>query len=150
MAVLTPAIVFTQLIVLIFAVLITAWVVLLLSHRIAGPLYRLERVAERVGGGDLTVRIGFRKEDALLPFKSSFQNMIDSLQYRLLRIRNTVLEMKDLGVEAERSIDSSSLPEPEKERLRGFLREYTARYENSLKEFTLPPCKTREESESYE
>ena len=145
MALLTPAIFFTQLIVGIFLISMTTYVVLLLSHRIAGPLYRLERVAERVGDGDLTVKIGFRNKDALLPFKSSFQNMIDNLQCRMLRIRDNVQELRNIENEIHESLQNSPLPKNEKDRLNSTIKKFVDRYEDSLKEFTLPEPKPHEE-----
>lgn len=150
MALLTPAIFFTQLIVGIFIVSITTYVVLLLSHRIAGPLFRLERVAERVGEGDLTIKIGFRKKDALLPFKSSFQKMIDNLQCKLLRIQDSVSELKIYEKEMHDSIQKSSLSQSEKERLQGTIREFVQRYDSCLKEFKLPEPKIHEEFQVHE
>jgi methyl-accepting chemotaxis protein len=147
MAILTPAIVYTQLFVGILIILIIAYVVLIFSHRIAGPLYRLERVAERVGNGDLTVKIGFREKDALLPLKSSFQNMIDNLQCHMLRIRDNVQELRIREKEIQESLLNHPLMQSEKDQLNVTISEFINRYEEVLKEFKLPEPKPEENSE---
>ena len=138
MGLLAPAIIFTQFIVGVFVVLIAIRVVLLISHRIAGPLYRLERVAERVGDGDLTVKIGFRDKDALLPFKSSFQKMIDNMQFRMLRFRDRVEELKHIDKELAENIANSSLSQAEKDKIVSFIKKCISLSDETLNEFKLP------------
>lgn len=56
---------------------------LLLSHRIAGPLFRFEKSAERVAAGDLSLRVVLRKEDEFLGFQDKFNGMLESLRNRV-------------------------------------------------------------------
>lgn len=145
MGLLVPAIFLTQLIVGIFIISITTYVVLLLSHRIAGPLYHLERVAEQVGNGDLTIKVRFRNKDALMSFKRSFQNMIDNLQCRMLRLRDNVQELRIIENDIMESLIHTPMPQSEKEQLNRAIKEFIDRYEDSLKEFKLPEPKPSEE-----
>jgi methyl-accepting chemotaxis protein len=52
----------------------------LLSHRIAGPLYRFERSAEEVARGNLSLRIVLRKGDEFHEFREKFNAMTESLR----------------------------------------------------------------------
>jgi methyl-accepting chemotaxis protein len=53
---------------------------LLLSHRVAGPIYRFERSAEQVSAGDLTSRVFLRQGDELVDLRDSFNGMVDTLR----------------------------------------------------------------------
>ena len=135
---LLPAIIITQLIVSILIIIASIYVVLILSHRIAGPLYRLERVAEHVGNGDLSIRVGFRDKDALMPLKSSFQTMIDKLQHKVLKLQDNLTEMKKVEQEFRDKDNGSPLSDIEKKRLTKLLHNCISRYEENLKSFKMP------------
>jgi methyl-accepting chemotaxis protein len=60
-----------------------------LSHRVAGPLYRIERVAEEISKGNLDIKVQFRKSDELRTLADSLNNMIDG-------IKNIVTEDKKI------------------------------------------------------
>jgi len=68
----------------------------LLSHRIAGPLYRFEKVLKQIGGGDLTASINLRKTDQLIEFKEALNTFIDSLDKRMGSIKNGLIEVQEL------------------------------------------------------
>jgi len=71
-------------------------VFIMLSHRIAGPLYRFEKDIMEVGSGDLTKRINLRKTDQLAELKESLNIFIDSLDQKMSRIKNNLAELKEL------------------------------------------------------
>jgi methyl-accepting chemotaxis protein len=52
---------------------------ILVSHRIAGPLYRLRRYLKGVGDGDLSTPIVFRKKDYLQKEADVASEMVESL-----------------------------------------------------------------------
>jgi methyl-accepting chemotaxis protein len=52
----------------------------LLSHRIAGPLYRFEKSTEEVARGNLSVRIALRQGDEFQDFQEKFNAMTESLR----------------------------------------------------------------------
>lgn len=51
------------------------------SHKIAGPLYRLERSLEAIGSGDLTVVTHFRGDDQLKALADDINVMVRSLNH---------------------------------------------------------------------
>jgi methyl-accepting chemotaxis protein len=55
----------------------------LLSHRVAGPLYRFEKSAEEVAAGNLTHKVFLRDRDELVEFRDAFNSMVDSLRGRV-------------------------------------------------------------------
>jgi methyl-accepting chemotaxis protein len=58
----------------------------LFSHKIAGPILRIERTFEDALGGDLTQRIKLRQGDELKDTADQLNSMLDGLQARIKRI----------------------------------------------------------------
>lgn len=80
---------------------------ILLSHRIAGPLYRFEKILGQIEEGDLTTRVSLRKTDQLMALKESLNTFIDSLDGRMGKIRGILEETKVLLSKKE---DPQTLP----------------------------------------
>lgn len=66
---------------LVFLV-ITFILSIFLSHRIAGPLYRLRKSMEEVGRGNFDLRITFRKADHFMELQDVFNEMVQHLSVR--------------------------------------------------------------------
>lgn len=62
-------------------------IALLVSHKIAGPVYRLKKSMEQVSAGDLSLLIKLREGDELQELKDSFNEMVNSLRQRAVRLR---------------------------------------------------------------
>ena len=71
-------------------------VFILLSHRIAGPLYRFEKDLAEMAQGDLTKRIALRKTDQLTELKEALNILIDSFDQRIGRMKHSVSRLSDL------------------------------------------------------
>lgn len=67
---------------------------IVISHRIAGPLYRFRKVFEAVEQGDMTIRAVIRKKDYLGREADSLNQMIDGLQGRLRSIDDSIGEVR--------------------------------------------------------
>lgn len=50
-----------------------------LFHRLAGPVYRFQRLANSVTNGDLTARVQLRKNDGLKELQDDLNRMMESL-----------------------------------------------------------------------
>ncbi len=50
------------------------------SHRIAGPIYKFEKSASIIASGDLTHRVVLRKGDQMADLQNGFNNMAQSIQ----------------------------------------------------------------------
>lgn len=71
-------------------------VFMFLSHRIAGPLYRFEKILSEIEDGDLTTRVSLRKTDQLAELKGSLNIFINSLDERMARIKAILEEARGL------------------------------------------------------
>lgn len=60
----------------------------IMTHRIAGPLYRFRQVFQAAGRGDLSVRVRIRKTDYLHDEARSLEAMIDELRKLVSNIRD--------------------------------------------------------------
>ncbi len=52
----------------------------MLSHKIAGPIYRVEKVSEELAKGNFDVRVRFRKGDDLQELAGKLNEMIESVR----------------------------------------------------------------------
>lgn len=62
----------------IISILLLFWG-LLISHRIAGPIYRLEKELDRIAKGDLSVRIKIRRKDELHSIAEGINKVLDRI-----------------------------------------------------------------------
>ena len=58
-----------------------------LTHRLAGPLYRLEQTAKELVGGNLSLRIRLRKGDQLQELAEVANEALDNLEQAFGEIR---------------------------------------------------------------
>ena len=76
-----------------------------ISHRLAGPIFKFEKSCVTVAGGDLTHRVYLRKGDQLTDLQDQFNNMMDAV-HETTRVmdefgKKAVLAHPDLKPEAE-------------------------------------------------
>ena len=60
---------------------------IIISHKIAGPMYRIEKSAEAISNGDLSVSFRIRKGDEMKEASSALEEMVDSLQADFAKIK---------------------------------------------------------------
>lgn len=68
--------------------LAAALLALFVSHKFAGPLFRLERVAESLASGDLTAKAVLRKGDDLFETAEAVNRMIESFREKVMQDKN--------------------------------------------------------------
>ena len=71
------------------------WASIFLSHKIAGPIYRLQKGLEDLGKRNLQTRIYFRKHDEAAFISTSFNGAVESLDNSLIRIKNIAKNESD-------------------------------------------------------
>jgi methyl-accepting chemotaxis protein len=102
-----PSVIYTNIITTTVACLIMAFVAMLVSHKIAGPMFRFEKDIKRITSGDLKNRINVRKGDQFQALAISLNNMIDHLNAELTDINNqaaALSEKKDLPESCRKDI----------------------------------------------
>ena len=134
---LLPIILFTSLIVLAILSTLTVYTVLYLSHKIAGPLYRFEKITEDIGKGDLNTYVKLRKNDELLPLQTAFENMVENLQNKIVNFKNNFKKFQEIEKKLDNAIHTSTLSEVDKESLASAVKEFTTEYEENVNAFTI-------------
>jgi methyl-accepting chemotaxis protein len=89
-----PGLVITNLVVLLALIVASVFVTLYISHKIAGPLYRLNKSLQAIGEGDLTMNIRLRQKDQLMEFASTINTMVENLRERIEEIETMIRELK--------------------------------------------------------
>ncbi len=100
-----------------------------LSHRIAGPIYRMERFLGALSKGDLVNRVTLRKKDELKSLADGLNMVIDSLRDRVNAERQIADKLRATIRELEkRSADAGLI---------NSLKEEISDLESSLSKYTL-------------
>lgn len=85
-----PTTIYINLVILGLITLATIVIILIISHKLAGPLFRFEKELKEIGKGNLTTVISLRKKDQIADLAGSLNNMTDSLRDRVLAIQKEV------------------------------------------------------------
>jgi methyl-accepting chemotaxis protein len=87
---------------------------LLVTHRIAGPLFRLRRYLEAVGGGDLSAPIRFRKGDYLQKEAEVASRMVASLRTRISAVEDRLDRLNEAWMDVRTSLGDDIADELER------------------------------------
>ena len=118
----------------------------LVSHRIAGPLYRFRSIFKAIAEGDLSVRANLRKTDYLGKESDSLNEMIAGLRTKLAGIQKQSEEVRAAILALKPSIERGSVNEMH-QRITD-IQVQTERLEESIGHFRLHPDQEREEDQS--
>ncbi|MCQ2410368.1 MAG: methyl-accepting chemotaxis protein [Elusimicrobiaceae bacterium] len=72
------------LIYLLFVVIISA----ILSHKMAGPVYRFEQTCKAIAKGDFSKRVHLRKGDQFMELQDDFNAMMDRVEEEINKYKN--------------------------------------------------------------
>ena len=72
------------------------WMILLFTHSIAGPIYRLRILSESIKKGDLSIKIKFRKNDQLQELADILNQTLESINLRFESIHHTSNRLKQI------------------------------------------------------
>ena len=106
---LMPALGMGALFVTALVTIIAALRLLIFSHRIAGPLYRLEKSAETIGAGDLSLRVRLRSADQLQDLAHSMDEMVSDLRTRVQAIKKQTERLDKLTSGSNASLGREEL-----------------------------------------
>jgi len=91
---LAPAIVFGNILTVLVTSIVAAIAVLYQSHKIAGPMYRLQTICEEVSNGNYSPVTSLRKADQLTALAQSFETMIETLRDKQTHQEEVLDELK--------------------------------------------------------
>ncbi|MCW9046754.1 MAG: hypothetical protein OQK46_01640 [Gammaproteobacteria bacterium] len=105
---LAPAIIFGNIVTVIVTGLVAAIAVLYQSHKIAGPMYRLQSICEEVSKGNYNPVSSLRKADQLTALAESFETMLLSLRDKQSHQSEILAEVQFLITSLLKEADSEN------------------------------------------
>ncbi len=105
---LLPLLALTALITIVIVGLAMIITTLFISHRIAGPAYRFEKVTGDIASGNLNLDISLRSKDQLQPIAKGLAEMVKKLRFQITKIKERFSELTDC-VEKMKSLQDEKL-----------------------------------------
>lgn len=83
------------------------------SHKVAGPVYRLQKVAYEVARGDLTHNVYLRKDDELKNLSAAFNSVIENMHLLVAKDRKLIFELSQLTEKLYANLKEKKISESE-------------------------------------
>ena len=112
-----PMLLLSNLIIVGISAVIGIAVLIFLSHRIAGPLYRFENILNSIKKGDLTQRFKLRENDQFAELANSINEHTDTLDKNMGHLKAGVMEFSQLASKMQTALTSDPSANKELERL---------------------------------
>lgn len=93
---------------MLLLVVIFALVGILISHRIAGPLYRIEKILKEASEGNIQQRIRLRKNDQLHELASIINQLLNNFVKSIVRFKSSTENISGVMKELKLELDKSS------------------------------------------
>lgn len=100
---LLPGVIIAELI----SIFVVAFICIFVTHTIAGPVYRMEKVVRNIGEGDLTHFIKLRPKDELKDLADAMNEMTMGLRNKIISFKENVSSIRD-GVTLAKSTGNVS------------------------------------------
>lgn len=91
-----PAVLLSSAVVIIATGIATIFITLFTSHKIAGPLYRIEKDIEDVASGNLRREFNLREGDEIRPIAEGLNAMVRFLKNEISALKKTAAELEAL------------------------------------------------------
>jgi methyl-accepting chemotaxis protein len=108
-------------------ILIMSSVSILVTHKIAGPIYRFKKVLAEISGGNLDISIKLRDKDDLKDLAEEFNLVISDLRGSVATLRDDYETMSSCIIELEEKIKKDQI---HKEDGKALIEKMQARKEN--------------------
>lgn len=96
-----PVILITNLVTLGILCCCSIVIMLFISHKIAGPMFRFEKDIKRISNGDLSVKINLRQQDQLKDIAKALNLMIDSLYSKVNNVDKCLKTIEMLNLDGK-------------------------------------------------
>jgi hypothetical protein len=109
-----------------------------ISHKVAGPLFRMKKSLDKVTQGDLSVVIKLRKWDDLKDLAERINLLVEELRTFVTTLRNDYDLLSDYIQELEHKIESKALTEESGREIIRKVQDSRKNIETALKRFNIP------------
>ncbi len=117
--------------------LIAAFASIIVSHKIAGPVYRMEKIAKEVAKGDLSFFIRLRKNDELKNLAAAFNSVIENMQNLVVKDKRLIGELSELSIRLYNDLKDKKINETEALELIRRLNDLVAEMKNLILQYKL-------------
>lgn len=93
---LLPGLLFGGIIIALLTAIVATIIVLLMTHRVVGPMYRFEKHAQKIGSGDISPDLKIRKKDQFQNLVGVFNKMTEDLGAGLLKVMGVSEKLDNL------------------------------------------------------
>lgn len=129
-------------------IVIIGFISVFVSHKIAGPVYRLEETTKLIAAGDLTHKVHLRQGDELGDLQDAFNSMSDSLCNMVKKDREVIDRLGKTGDSLRQKIDSKNLDQETMEEIAYELNAIIEELKLVTSNFKLPEAQSEEEQKS--
>lgn len=112
-----PALLFSNLIIVGVTALVGIVVLVFLSHKLAGPLYRFENALNNIKKGDLTQKFKLREKDQFAELQNSINELASAMDMNVGAMKSGIGKIAKLVSEAQTVYDSNPSAKEEMSRL---------------------------------
>ncbi len=106
-----PGLVLSSLISIILVGIATVIIMFFQSHKIAGPLHKLESSIERMSAGDLSFDISFRKGDAVKILSDVFNKSLKKLSGMVMHVKDEYAQLDSALADLKKRLPKDQAPE---------------------------------------
>lgn len=129
-------------------IVIIGFISVFVSHKIAGPVYRLEETTKLIAAGDLTHKVHLRQGDELGDLQDAFNSMSDSLCNMVKKDREVIDRLGKTGDSLRQKIDSKNLDQETMEEIAYELNAIIEELKLVTSNFKLPEAQPEAEQKS--
>jgi len=134
-----PVLASSSIIAILLVSIATIMVLLYISHRIFGPLYRLEKDITEIGKGDLTVEVHLRQKDEFKDLSEMVNAMVKNIRNPLSSSQAKIKELEEEIGGIRSLLRSKGAPESEIADKLGSIEKKIGQIKNSLAYFRVSP-----------
>ena len=134
-----PVLASSGIIAIVLVSLATIAVLLYISHRIYGPIYRLEKDVTEIGKGDLTVEVHLRQHDEFKGLGELINGMVKNIKNPLSSSQARINELEEEVKGVRSLLRSKDAPGGEIEKRIGDIEKKIRQVKNSLSYFRISP-----------
>lgn len=94
---------------IVLIIILIALISIFVSHKIAGPVYHLEKTAQIIASGDLTQIVKLRHGDELIDLQNVFNTMTESLRKMVAKDREVIGKLISMGNQISETMNKKKL-----------------------------------------
>lgn len=119
-------------------ILFFGFISIFISHKVAGPLFRIKKALSQVTKGDLSVVIKLRKWDDLKDLADHVNSLIEELRIFVNTLKNDYDLLSDYIQDLEQKIETKALTEESGREIINKVQASRKNIEEALKKFNIP------------